>query len=129
MINTIKNRSVYRRMGYGEPCTASRYARNVELADVIIEAIEKLSYEYRTVLVLWCFDQSSWGEIAGLMDSNKKQVHVQFYCAKWALECSLAASGFSRSLLPDALGMYGFKIGMPMDKRLPGMLYRKLEEN
>ncbi|MCF7958787.1 MAG: hypothetical protein K9M57_10100 [Phycisphaerae bacterium] len=129
MVSAIENKGVHCPEDYGEPFTASRYASNAELAEVINQAIKSLPYDYRTVLVLWCFEQRSWSEIAGLMDSNENHVRMQFYCAKWALQCSLAVNGFSRNILPEALGLYGRKIDIPSVRRLPGMIHVKLEEN
>ncbi len=85
-----------------------------ELAEVITEALETLPYNYRNVVILRCFDQISWQDIAAILDCNQNHSRMVFCCARWSLECTLSENGFEKSLLPEALELYGRQINFPV---------------
>jgi len=58
-------------------------------------------------LVLRCFEQLSYAEIASLMDCKELGARVLFFRAKHSLKQQLARRGFSKTLLLIALGFFG----------------------
>jgi ABC-type multidrug transport system fused ATPase/permease subunit len=67
----------------------------------------RLKFAYRNVLILRCFEQLSYAEIAGLMGCKELRARVLFFRAKHSLKQQLARRGFSKTLLLIALGFFG----------------------
>ena len=78
-----------------------------ELSDVTLRAMAKLKLAYRNVLVLRCFENMSYAEIAELMDCKELRARVLFFRAKHSLRRQLSRGGFSKALLVTALGLFG----------------------
>ena len=78
-----------------------------ELRRAVVNAMNKLSPWHRAVLSLRCYESLSFAEIAKRLGSSTISARVRFYRAKQALARNLAASGFSRVLLPVALVLFG----------------------
>jgi len=78
-----------------------------ELSETICQAMARLKFAYRNVLVLRCFEQLSYAEIASLMDCKELGARVLFFRAKHSLKQQLARGGFSKALLLIALGFFG----------------------
>jgi len=78
-----------------------------DLSETIFQAIARLKFAYRNVLVLRCFEQLSYAEIASLMDCKELGARVLFFRAKHSLKQQLARRGFSKTLLLIALGFFG----------------------
>jgi len=78
-----------------------------ELSDAIFEAMGKLKLRHRNVLVLRCFEQMPYSEIAALMDCSEMATQVLFYRAKRSLKRQLSRRGFGKGLLLVALGFFG----------------------
>lgn len=78
-----------------------------ELSDAIFEAMEKLKLKHRNVLILRCFEQMPYSEIAALMDCSEMATQVLFYRAKRSLKRQLSRRGFGKELLLVALGLFG----------------------
>jgi RNA polymerase sigma-70 factor (ECF subfamily) len=78
-----------------------------ELSETIFQAMARLKFAYRNVLILRCFEQLSYAEIAGLMDCKELRARVLFFRAKHSLKQQLARRGFSKTLLLIALGFFG----------------------
>ena len=83
------------------------YAARQELSEVIFNAISKLRFSYRNVLVLHCFEQMSYSEIAEVMGFKELRARVLFFRAKHSLKQHLARRGLSKQLLLIALGLFG----------------------
>ena len=77
-----------------------------ELSDAIFEAIGKLKFRHRNVLVLRCFEQRSYSEIAAIMDCSETAAQVLFFRAKRSLKRQLSKHGFGKGLLLIALGLF-----------------------
>lgn len=77
-----------------------------ELSEAIIEAMGKLKLRHRNVLVLRCFEQKSYSEIATIMDCSEMAVQVLFFRAKLSLKRQLSKHGFGKGLLLIALGLF-----------------------
>jgi RNA polymerase sigma-70 factor (ECF subfamily) len=78
-----------------------------ELSETIFQAMARLKFAYRNVLVLRCFEQLSYAEIASLMGCKELRARVLFFRAKHSLKQQLARRGFSKTLLLIALGFFG----------------------
>ncbi|MFZ0034349.1 MAG: RNA polymerase sigma factor [Sedimentisphaerales bacterium] len=79
----------------------------MELSDVIFQAVAKLKLMYRNVLILRCFEQMSYAEIADLLGCKELRARVLFFRAKYLLKKQLSQRGFSRELLLTSLGLFG----------------------
>lgn len=78
-----------------------------ELSETICLAMARLKLTYRNVLILRCFEQLSYAEIASLMDCKELRARVLFFRAKHSLRQQLARRGFRKTLLLIALGFFG----------------------
>ena len=77
-----------------------------ELSEAVVAGIGQLKLDYRSVLVLRCYEQMSFSEIADLMGCKELRARVLFFRAKHALSRRLAKVGFGRSLLLTALALF-----------------------
>ncbi|MDD5326470.1 MAG: RNA polymerase sigma factor [Phycisphaerae bacterium] len=78
-----------------------------ELSDAVFQAMTNLKLAYRNVLVLRCFEQMSYAEIADQMDCKELRARVLFFRAKHSLKKQLSHQGFGKELLLVALGIFG----------------------
>ncbi len=90
-----------------------------ELSEVIIDAMARLRLSYRNVLMLRCFEQMSYAEIAETMGCKELRARVLFFRAKRSLSRQLTRRGFARGLLVTALGLFGF-LTAPADSASAG---------
>ena len=81
-------------------------AARIELADIIYDAIAQLKLAYRNVLVLRCYEELSFAEIAESMDCKELRARVLFFRAKHALRQHLSRSGFAKDTLLTGLGLF-----------------------
>jgi len=77
-----------------------------ELSEAIFEAMEKLKFRHRNVLVLRCFEQRSYSEIASIMGCSEMAAQVLFFRAKRSLKRQLSKHGFGKGLLLSALALF-----------------------
>ena len=78
-----------------------------ELSQIIFEAIKQLSKRQRHVLVLRCFEQMSYLDIAAVMDCSQLNARVLFFQAKHSFKRKLARRGFGKELLVPSLLLFG----------------------
>jgi RNA polymerase sigma factor (sigma-70 family) len=78
-----------------------------ELSRTIIEAMARLRLPYRNVLMLRCYEQMSYAEIADQMGCKELRARVLFFRAKRSLHRQLTRRGFGKGLLLTALGLFG----------------------
>jgi RNA polymerase sigma-70 factor, ECF subfamily len=78
-----------------------------ELAEAVVEAMSQLRLTHRSVLILRCYEQLSFAEIADLMDCKELRARVLFFRARHSLHRRLARRGFGKGLLLTALGLFG----------------------
>jgi len=57
-------------------------AGRIELSEIIHDAIAELKFVYRNVLVLRCYEELSFAEIADFMDCKELRARVLFFRAK-----------------------------------------------
>ena len=79
----------------------------IELSEIIYDAIAKLRFAYRNVLVLRCYEELSFAEIAQFMDCKELRARVLFFRARHALRRHLSRNGFSKETLLTGLGFFG----------------------
>jgi len=77
-----------------------------ELLEATVEAIERLNLRQRAVLVLRCFEQKSYAEIAAIMDCSEMAAQVLMFRAKRSLRRHLSRRGFKGGLLCIGLGLF-----------------------
>lgn len=82
-------------------------AARIELSDIIYDAIAQLRLTYRNVLVLRCYEELSFAEIAESMDCKELRARVLFFRARRALRQHLSRSGFGKEKLLTGLGLFG----------------------
>ena len=78
-----------------------------ELRQIVIGAMRQLKPDLRTVLVLRCYEQLSFPEIADRTGSSDFKARALFVRAKRALGKNLARNGFGKSSLLGALLLFG----------------------
>lgn len=82
-------------------------AARIELSDIIYDAIAQLRLTYRNILVLRCYEELSFAEIARFLDCKELRARVLFFRAKRALKQHLTHSGFKKDTLLTGLGLFG----------------------
>lgn len=82
-------------------------AARIELSEIIYDAIAQLKLTYRNVLVLRCYEELSFAEIARFMDCKELRARVLFFRAKHALRQHLSRHGFGKQTLLTGLGSFG----------------------
>jgi len=78
-----------------------------ELSQTVVEAMARLTLMHRNVVILRCFEQMSYAEIAGLLGCKELRARVIFFRARRALGRQLGRRGFARGLLVTAIGLFG----------------------
>jgi len=78
-----------------------------ELRQIVLGSMRLLKPEFRTVLVLRCYEELSFPEIAERLGSTEFKVRALFVRAKRALGKNLAKNGFGKSSLLGALLLFG----------------------
>ena len=79
----------------------------IELSEIIYDAIAHLRFTYRSILVLRCYEELSFAEIAQLINCKEFGARVLFFRAKHALRQHLSRNGFGKELLLTGLGFFG----------------------
>jgi RNA polymerase sigma-70 factor (ECF subfamily) len=77
-------------------------AMRKELSDTIVGAMARLRLNHRNVLMLRCFEQMSFAEIADQMGCKELRARVLFFRARHSLSRQLTRKGFARGLLVTA---------------------------
>jgi len=78
-----------------------------ELSDAVFKAMRRLKLKYRNVLVLRCFENLDYAEIAVMLNCSELHSRVLFFRAKNSLRRQLAVHGFGRHYLLVALALFG----------------------
>lgn len=87
--------------------TAVADAITHELRQIVLSAMRQLKPHLRTILVLRCYEQLSFPEIADRTGSSEFKARALFIRAKHALGKKLASNGFGKSSLLGALLIFG----------------------
>ena len=79
----------------------------IELSEIIYDAIARLKFTYRSVLVMRCYEELSFAEIGQLMNCKEFGARVLFFRARHALRQQLSRHGFGKEMLLTGLGLFG----------------------
>ena len=77
------------------------------MSEIIYDAIAQLRFTYRSILVLPCYEELSFAEIAQLMNCKEFGARVLFFRARHALKQHLSRHGFGKEMLLTGLGFFG----------------------
>ncbi len=83
-----------------------------ELKQIVSEAMAKLRTRHKAVLVMRCYDEMAYSDIAETMGCSEFSTRMLFLRAKKALQRELSRNGFGKSSLLAALVLFG-KITAP----------------
>jgi RNA polymerase sigma-70 factor (ECF subfamily) len=78
-----------------------------ELSDAVFKAMKRLKLKYRNILILRCFENLEYAEIAVLMNCSELSSRVLFFRAKNSLRRQLAVQGFGKRYFLIALALFG----------------------
>ena len=78
-----------------------------ELSDAVFRAMNRLKLKYRNVLVLRCFENLEYSEIAEVLNCSELQSRVLFFRAKTSLRKQLATDGLGSRYFLLALALFG----------------------
>lgn len=92
-----------------------------EISETIIDAMARLRLTYRNVLMLRCFEQLSFAEIAEVMGCKELRARVLFFRARHSLSRQLSRRGLGKGLLVAALGVFGL-LTAPADSAPAGTI-------
>ena len=77
-----------------------------EIRKTVIGAMQAIKFKYRNILVLRCYDNLSYGQIAGIMGGSEVKARLLFLRAKHSLKSQLERRGFKRDSLLAALTIF-----------------------
>jgi len=77
-----------------------------EIRNAVLGAMQAIKFKYRNILVLRCFDNLSYGQIAGIMGGSEVKARLLFLRAKHSLKSQLERHGFKRDSLLAALAIF-----------------------
>jgi RNA polymerase sigma-70 factor (ECF subfamily) len=78
-----------------------------ELSDAVFMAMKRLKLNYRNILILRCFENLEYAQIATVMNCSELRSRVMFFRAKNSLRRQLAMQGFGKYYLLIALALFG----------------------
>ena len=83
-----------------------------EIRKTVLGAMQAIKIKYRNILVLRCFENLSYAQIAGIMGGSELRSRLLFFRAKHSLKNQLERHGFKREHLLAALTMFaGLTLG------------------
>lgn len=85
-----------------------------ELKEIVAAAMKRLKTRHRAVLVMRCYDEMSYAEIAESMGCSEFSTRMLFLRAKRSLQKQLSRNGFGKGSLLAALVVFG-KITAPTE--------------
>ena len=85
-----------------------------ELKEIVWSAMKKLRTQHKAVLVMRCYDQMAYADIAEAMGSSEFGTRMLFLRAKRALQKELSRNGLGKGSLLAALVLFG-KITAPSE--------------
>jgi hypothetical protein len=77
-----------------------------EIRKTVLGAMQAIKIKYRNILVLRCFENMSYGQIAVILGGSELRSRLLFYRAKHSLKNQLERHGFKRDHLLAALTMF-----------------------
>lgn len=91
-----------------------------ELKQIVSTAMRKLRTRHRAVLIMRCFDEMSYADIAESMGCSEFSTRMLFLRAKRSLQKELSRNGFGRGSLLAALILFG-KMTAPSEAAAAGV--------
>ncbi len=83
-----------------------------EIRKTVLGALQAIKIKYRNILVLRCFENLSYDEIAGILGGSELKSRLLFFRAKHSLKNQLERHGFKRDHLLAALTIFaGLTVG------------------
>jgi RNA polymerase sigma-70 factor (ECF subfamily) len=83
-----------------------------EIRKTVLGAMQAIKIQYRNILVLRCFENLSYAQIAGITGGSELKARLLFFRAKHSLKSQLEQHGFKRDHLLAALTMFaGLTLG------------------
>lgn len=83
-----------------------------EIRNAVIDAMKAIKLKYRNVLVLRCYDNLPYNQIAMILGGNELQARLLFFRAKRSLKGQLERHGFKRDSLLSILSIFaGLTLG------------------
>lgn len=89
-----------------ESLSGLNYVMRMELSEIVLKAMDKLKIEYRNVLLLRCFENLSYAEIAQVLDCKELHARVLFFRAKRSLGRYLVRGSFGKEYLLASLVLF-----------------------
>jgi RNA polymerase sigma-70 factor (ECF subfamily) len=89
-----------------ESLTGLSYVKRVELSETILHAMNKLKMEYRNVLILRCFEDLSYADIAQMLECKELHARILFFRAKRSLVRHMVRGGFGKDYLLAGLVLF-----------------------
>ncbi|MBN2314577.1 MAG: RNA polymerase sigma factor [Sedimentisphaerales bacterium] len=77
-----------------------------EIRKAVLGAMQAIKFKYRNILILRCFDNLSYGQIAGIMGGSELKARLLFFRAKHSLKSQLERHGFKRDSLLAGLTIF-----------------------
>ena len=77
-----------------------------EIRKTVLGALQAIKIKYRNILVLRCFENLSYGQIAGILGGSELRSRLLFFRAKHSLKNQLERHGFKRDHLLAALTIF-----------------------
>jgi RNA polymerase sigma-70 factor (ECF subfamily) len=77
-----------------------------EIRKTVLGALQAIKMKYRNILILRCFENLSYGQIAGIMGGSELRSRLLFFRAKHSLKNQLERHGFKRDHLLAALTIF-----------------------
>jgi len=77
-----------------------------EIRNAVLGAMQAVKFKYRNILVLRCYDNLSYDQIAGIMGGSELKARLLFFRAKHSLKSQLERHGFKRDSLLAVLTMF-----------------------
>jgi RNA polymerase sigma-70 factor (ECF subfamily) len=77
-----------------------------EIRKTVLGALQAIKIKYRNILILRCFENLSYGQIAGIMGGSELRSRLLFFRAKHSLKNQLERHGFKRDHLLAALTIF-----------------------
>ena len=91
-----------------------------ELKQIVISTMGELKPRYRKVLIMRCYEEMEYSEIAELMGCSELSSRVLFCRAKRALQKHLSRKGFRKGFVVTALVLFG-KMTAPSEAAAAGV--------
>lgn len=112
MSQAIINSDKLAEQAEGKPGALCQLMRN-EMSSAIADAMTKLKHSYRNILVLRCFEQMSYPDIAYTLGCSSIQAQLLFFRAKHSLKRHLARQGYKKEHLLASLGVFAAMTAVP----------------